>query len=59
MQGPKRDAVLMNAGAAIYVGGKADSLEEGIKMAAEMIDTGKATAELERYITLSNEKVDA
>lgn len=59
LQGPKRDAVLMNAGAAIYVGGKADSLEEGIKMAAKMIDTGKATAELERYITLSNEKVDA
>ena len=42
-KGPKRDAVLMNAGAALYIGGKAESLAEGIKLAAEIIDSGKAT----------------
>ena len=41
-KGHKRNAVLMNAGAALYIGGKADSIKEGIALAAEMIDSGKA-----------------
>ncbi len=53
-KGAKRNAVLMNAGAAIYIGGKADSFAEGIKTAAQMIDSGKAAAVLDRFVELSN-----
>ena len=53
-KGPKRDAVLMNAGAALYIGGKADSMEEGIKLAAELIDSGKALDTLNKFIEVSN-----
>ncbi len=53
-KGPKRDAVLMNAGAALYIGGKADSLKDGIKLAAEIIDSGKAYETLEKLIEVSN-----
>ena len=53
-KGPKRDAVLLNAGAALYIGGKADSFEKGIKLAAELIDSGKASATLEKVIEVSN-----
>ncbi len=52
-KGPKRDAVLMNAGAALYIGGKADSLKDGIKLAAEIIDSGKAYETLEKLIEVS------
>ena len=55
IQGTKRNAVLMNAGAAIYIGGKADSIADGIKLAGELIDSGKATKTLEDYIRISNE----
>ncbi len=54
-KGPKRDAVLLNAGASLYIGGKADSFEEGIKLAAELIDSGKAFETLEKFILLSNQ----
>ena len=53
-QGHKRNAVLMNAGAALYIGGKAESLANGIKLAAEIIDSGKALATLEKFIEVSN-----
>jgi len=53
-KGPKRDAVLMNAGASLYIGGKADSMAEGIKLAAELIDSGKAYETLEKLIEVSN-----
>ena len=52
--GHKRNAVLMNAGAAIYIGGKADSMQDGIKLAAELIDSGKALNALDSFIRLSN-----
>lgn len=52
--GPKRDAVLMNAGLALYVAGKAETKEEGVKLAAELIDSGKAKATLEKFIEVSN-----
>ena len=54
--GPKRDAVLMNAGAAIYMAGKADSIQAGIDMAKKLIDSGKAAAQLEKFVELSNQK---
>ena len=53
-KGPKREAVLMNAGAALYIGGKADSLKEGIQLAAELIDSGKALEVLQKLIEVSN-----
>lgn len=53
-KGPKRNAVLMNAGAALYIGGKADSMKEGIALAAELIDSGKAMETLEKMIAVSN-----
>ncbi len=53
-KGAKRDAVLMNAGAALYIGGKADSMADGIKLAEELIDSGKALETLGRLIEVSN-----
>ncbi len=53
-KGPKRDAVLMNAGCALYIGGKAESMEDGVKLAAELIDSGKAKAVLDKFIEVSN-----
>ena len=53
-KGPKRDAVLLNAGAALYIGGKAGSMKEGIALAAELIDSGKAAETLEKIIEVSN-----
>ncbi len=50
VQGPKRDLVLLNAGAAIYVGGGAEDLEAGVVKAAEAIDSGEARVLLERLI---------
>ena len=44
----------MNAGAALYIGGKAESMKEGVTLAAELIDSGKATATLEKLIEVSN-----
>lgn len=53
--GAKRSAVLMNAGAAIYLGGKAKDIAEGIEIAKEMIDSGKALAKLASFVTQSNQ----
>ena len=54
IQGHKRNAVLLNAGASIYIGGKADSMAEGVKIAGELIDSGKALETLEKLIEVSN-----
>ncbi|MDE6539107.1 MAG: anthranilate phosphoribosyltransferase [Ruminococcus sp.] len=54
IQGHKRNAVLLNAGASIYIGGKADSMAEGVKLAGELIDSGKALETLEKLIEVSN-----
>lgn len=54
IQGHKRNTVLLNAGASIYIGGKADSLENGVKLAGELIDNGKALETLEKIIAVSN-----
>lgn len=50
----KRNAVLLNAGAALYIGGKAESMQEGVKLAAELIDSGKVLQTLEKLIETSN-----
>ena len=52
-KGNKRNAVLMNAGASLYIGGKADSMKEGIELAAEIIDSGKALETLDKFIEVS------
>lgn len=54
VQGPKRNAVLLNAGTALFIAGKADSIDAGIKMAADLIDSGKAMETLKRCIAVSN-----
>lgn len=53
-KGHKRNAVLMNAGAALYIGGKAETMKDGVALAAELIDSGKAQKTLEKLIELSN-----
>lgn len=53
-KGPKRNAVLLNAGAALYIGGKAESIADGVLLAAELIDSGKALATLEVFREVSN-----
>ncbi len=48
-KGPKRNAVLLNAGAALYIGGKAASFKDGITLAAELIDNGSALSVLDTF----------
>ena len=54
-KGAKRDAVLLNAGTALYIGEKAKSMQEGINLAARLIDSKKALKVLEDFIKVSNE----
>lgn len=53
-KGPKRNATLLNAGASLYIGGKANDMKEGIRLAEEIIDSGKAMETLNKFIELSN-----
>ncbi len=46
--------MLMNAGASLYIGGKAQSMREGVALAAEIIDSGKASETLKKLIEVSN-----
>ena len=57
-KGPKRQAVCLNAGAALYIAGKAETIEAGVKLAENLIDSGAAAAKLEEFIRLSNEISD-
>jgi anthranilate phosphoribosyltransferase len=56
-RGPLRDIVLLNAAAALLVAGKSNSLREGVALAAESIDSGKAKAVLDALVELSHAKV--
>lgn len=56
IQGAKRDAVCMNAGAALYIGDKADSIGEGVKLAQQLIDSGAAMKKLEEFVEFSNKR---
>ena len=53
-KGPKYETVLMNAGAAIYISGKATDIADGIGKARELIDNGEALKAMERFVDLSN-----
>lgn len=53
-KGAKRDIVLLNAGATLYVGGMADTIQAGIRLAQETIDSGKALKTLEALVNASN-----
>ena len=53
-KGPRRNAVLLNAGAALYIGGKADTMRDGVALAAEFIDDRRAARTLEALIQVSN-----
>lgn len=55
-KGPKRNAVLLNAGAALYIGEKAETLKDGIALARELIDSQKALAVLQKLIQISNQE---
>ncbi len=52
-KGPRRDIVLMNAAAALVAGDRAENLEQGIQIATEAIDSGKALEKLEELIKIS------
>lgn len=55
-RGPKRLAVCMNAGAALYIAGKADSIEAGVRLAEQQIDSGAALGVLEAFVRESNQE---
>ena len=55
-KGAKRNAVVLYAAACIYIAKKADILQEAVKIAEDMIDSGKALEVLNNYVTLTNEK---
>lgn len=57
--GPKRNAVLLNAGAALYIGQKAKSLKEGVELAAKLIDSKEALKTLDQFIALSNAPLES
>ncbi len=57
-KGHRRNAVLMNAGTALYIAGKAESIREGIALAAELIDSGRALRTLQSLIEVSREAED-
>lgn len=52
--GPKRDIVLLNSAYGLYAGGRVDTIEEGIELARETIDSGRARKKLDELISLSN-----
>ena len=56
-QGHKRNAVLLNAGAALYIAGKADTMADSVALARELIDSGAAARTLEKLIVVSNREV--
>lgn len=54
-KGPCRDVVLVNAGAVLYVAGRAKSIAEGVRAAADAVDSGRAAEKLEEMIRYSQE----
>ena len=53
-RGSKRDAVLLNSAAGLYVSGKVESINEGVELAGEIIDSGRALRQLEKFIEVTN-----
>jgi anthranilate phosphoribosyltransferase len=58
-RGPQRDLAVLNAGAAIYVAGRVDTLEEGVRAAEAAVDEGHAAAGLERLVAMTQELAPA
>jgi anthranilate phosphoribosyltransferase len=58
-EGPRRSVALMNAGAGIYAADAADSFEDGVRMAAEAIDSGRALQKMEDLVRVTQELVGA
>ncbi|MGE4483885.1 MAG: anthranilate phosphoribosyltransferase [Oscillospiraceae bacterium] len=56
--GPRKDAILINAAGALMIGGRAESLSGGVKLAREIIDSGRAMAKLSELIACSKEVAD-
>ena len=56
--GHKRNAALLNAGAGLYLNGKAENFRAGVALAGELLDSGKAAATLEKFIEISNRPED-
>lgn len=56
LTGPKRDAAVLNAGAALYVAGLADDIAAGVKLAAETVDSGAAARTLDAFVAASNKE---
>ena len=55
-KGAKRQAVCLNAGAALYITGRTEAIEEGVRLAEKLIDEGAALKKLDEFITESNRK---
>lgn len=53
-KGPKRNAVILNSAAGLYVAGEVESINDGVKLAEEIIDSGKALKQLEKFIEFTN-----
>ena len=53
-KGPKRQAVCLNAGAAFYITGKTETMEDGVRLAEQLIDEGAALKKLEEFVKESN-----
>jgi anthranilate phosphoribosyltransferase len=53
-KGPARDVVLLNSGAALYISGTAGTIQDGIRLAAESIDSGKARRKLAELVEMTN-----
>ncbi len=57
-KGPKRTAVLLNAGASLYIAGKAESFKAGVELAGQILDSGKGVEVLNKMIEISNRPVE-
>jgi len=57
--GPQRDLAVLNAGAAIYVAGRVDTLETGVREAEAAVDDGRAAASLDRLVAMTKELAPA
>jgi anthranilate phosphoribosyltransferase len=53
-RGPARDLAVLNAGAAIYAGGRADTIEAGVREAESAVDSGRAAAALEHFVAMTH-----
>ncbi|MFR3009651.1 MAG: anthranilate phosphoribosyltransferase, partial [Pseudoruminococcus massiliensis] len=54
LTGAKRDTVVLNSALCFYIADKVETVEDGIKLANELIDSGKAYEQLEKYVSLTN-----